>query len=74
MVTILTRVLSIQRSVISLTFFYQPIKDKSKSKNTIDNDPNNPFPKFERLATSVVYTKEDTLPFTLENLTVMGPT
>jgi hypothetical protein len=48
-------------------FFYQPIKDKSKSKsnNTIDNDPNNPFPKFERMATSVVYTKELTLPFTL---------
>ena len=39
-----------------------------KVKNMIDNDPNNPFPKFERMATSVVYTKEHTLPFTLENL------
>jgi hypothetical protein len=49
-------------------FSYQPIKSKSKDNNTIDNDPNNPFPKFERMATSVVYTKEHTLPFTLENL------
>jgi hypothetical protein len=49
-------------------FSYQPVKDKSKSKNMIDNDPNNPFQKFERMATSVVYTKEHTLPFTLENL------
>jgi hypothetical protein len=31
-------------------------------------DPNNPFSKFERMATSVVYAKEHTLPFTLENL------
>ena len=30
-------------------FSYQPIKSKSKSNNTIDNDPNNPFPKFERM-------------------------
>jgi hypothetical protein len=49
-------------------FSYQPIKNKSKGKNTIDNNPNNPFPKFEIMATSVVYTKEHTLPFTLENL------
>jgi hypothetical protein len=49
-------------------FSYQPIKSKNKSKNNIDNDPNNPFPKFERMATSVVYTKEPNLPFTLENL------
>ena len=28
-------------------FSYQPVKDKSKSKNTYDNDPNNPFQKFE---------------------------
>ena len=41
-------------------FTYQSIKDKS--------DANNPFPKFERMATSVVYTKEHTLSFTLENL------
>ena len=41
-------------------FTYQPIKDK--------NDQNNPFSKFERVATSVVYTKEHTLPFSLENL------
>ena len=47
-------------------FTYQSIKDKTK--NTIDNEPNNIFPKFERLTTSVVYTKEHTLPFTLENL------
>ena len=49
-------------------FSYQPIKNRSKSENTYDNDPNNPFPKFERMATSVVYTKEHTLPFSLENL------
>ena len=41
-------------------FTYHPIKDK--------NDQNNPFSKFERVATSVAYTKEHTLPFTLENL------
>ena len=41
-------------------FTYQPIKDKS--------DPNNPFQKLERMAISVVYTKEHTMPFTLENL------
>jgi hypothetical protein len=49
-------------------FSYQPVKDKSKSKNTYDNDPNNLFPKFERIAASVVYTKEPTLHYTLENL------
>ena len=49
-------------------FSYQPIKNRSKSENTYDNDPNNPFPKFERMTTSVVYTNEHTLPFTLENL------
>jgi hypothetical protein len=47
-------------------FSYQPVK--SKSKNPVDNHPNNPFQKFERMATSVVYTREHTLPFTLENL------
>jgi hypothetical protein len=45
-------------------FTYHPIKDK--------NDQNNPFQKFERMATSVVYTKEYTLPFTLENLEQLG--
>jgi hypothetical protein len=49
-------------------FSYQSIKSKSKDNNPIGNDPNNPFPKFERMATSVVYTKEHTLPLTLENL------
>jgi hypothetical protein len=34
----------------------------------MDNDPNNPFQKFERMATSVVYTKGHTLPFALANL------
>jgi hypothetical protein len=51
----------------SLTLLTSLLKVKA-SNNTIDNAPNNPFPKFERMATSVVYTKEHTLPFTLENL------
>jgi hypothetical protein len=67
MVTRLASVLSVE-IYDKPNFSYQPIKNKSKSNNAINNDPNYPFQKFERMATSVVYSKEHTLPFTLENL------
>jgi len=47
-------------------FSYQNVRIvDNKNKTNIVNDP---FPKFERKAATVSYTKEPTLPFTLKSL------